>query len=359
MALRLRRGTDAERLTIIPQEGELIYTIDTKELYAGDGTTVGGNGISGSTDGSPAQLTQNLNLNSNNITGTGNININGFVTADFNGGLIGDVLGDIQGSVFANNSTLLVDALDGIIFAENVRGEFTGNVIGDIKGSVFADDSTIIVNGQTGVVTASLIGDVVGSVFGDDSTVIVNGLDGSITTNEIFGNSALKCDNGFGVTLVDTSDYSALRFIRNDIGIDIADPSTTVAYGVVRWERNDINGNEIAVYMQGGSDGFKVFNLTNGSFDTTKQIHFDMGGSFGIGKSPTTKLDVNGAGTFSEGVAADSITSSSYVQFGSITTIARNALTAVNGMVVYNTTDDRFQGYQAGAWINLDDGTAA
>jgi len=118
MALRLRRGTDAERLTIIPQEGELIYTIDTKELYAGDGTTVGGNRISGSTDGSPAQLTQNLNLNSNNITGTGNIDINGFVTADFNGGLIGDVLGDIQGSVFANNSTLLVDALDGIIFAE-------------------------------------------------------------------------------------------------------------------------------------------------------------------------------------------------------------------------------------------------
>ncbi len=133
MALRLRRGTDAERQLITPAEGEIIYTTDTKSVYIGDGTTVGGNRISGSTDGSPAQLTQNLNLNSNDITGTGNIDINGFVTADFNGGLIGDVLGDIQGSVFANNSTLLVDALDGIIFAENVRGEFTGNVIGRHK----------------------------------------------------------------------------------------------------------------------------------------------------------------------------------------------------------------------------------
>ena len=42
MALRLRRGTDAERLTITPAEGEPIFTIDTKQLYIGDGTTPGG-----------------------------------------------------------------------------------------------------------------------------------------------------------------------------------------------------------------------------------------------------------------------------------------------------------------------------
>jgi len=43
MSLKIRRGTDAERLTITPAEGELIYTTDTKELYIGDGSTVGGN----------------------------------------------------------------------------------------------------------------------------------------------------------------------------------------------------------------------------------------------------------------------------------------------------------------------------
>lgn len=42
MALRLRRGTDAERQLITPLEGELIYATDTKSLYVGDGTTLGG-----------------------------------------------------------------------------------------------------------------------------------------------------------------------------------------------------------------------------------------------------------------------------------------------------------------------------
>jgi len=42
MALRLRRGTDAERQLITPLEGELVYVTDTKSLYVGDGNTQGG-----------------------------------------------------------------------------------------------------------------------------------------------------------------------------------------------------------------------------------------------------------------------------------------------------------------------------
>ena len=42
-----------------------------------------------------------------------------------------------------------------------------------------------------------------------------------------------------------------------------------------------------------------------------------------------------------------------FVQFGSLTTTQRNALTAANGMVIYNTRDNKFQGYENGAWVNL------
>ena len=42
MALKLRRGTDLQRQTITPQEGELLYTTDTKKLYVGDGSFAGG-----------------------------------------------------------------------------------------------------------------------------------------------------------------------------------------------------------------------------------------------------------------------------------------------------------------------------
>jgi hypothetical protein len=42
-----------------------------------------------------------------------------------------------------------------------------------------------------------------------------------------------------------------------------------------------------------------------------------------------------------------------------LTTTERNLISPVAGDLIYNTTDNRFQGYQNGAWINLDDGTAA
>ena len=36
-----------------------------------------------------------------------------------------------------------------------------------------------------------------------------------------------------------------------------------------------------------------------------------------------------------------------------MTTTQRDAMTAVNGMIIYNTTDDQFQGYGAGSWGNI------
>lgn len=42
MALKIRRGTDTERQTITPDLGEPIFTTDTKQLFVGDGSTVGG-----------------------------------------------------------------------------------------------------------------------------------------------------------------------------------------------------------------------------------------------------------------------------------------------------------------------------
>lgn len=54
MALLLRRGLDADRSGITPAEGELVYTTDTKKVYVGDGTTAGGNEVTGSGGGSGA-----------------------------------------------------------------------------------------------------------------------------------------------------------------------------------------------------------------------------------------------------------------------------------------------------------------
>ena len=46
MALKLRRGLEADRDGILPAEGELIYTTDQKQLFVGDGVTAGGTLVS-------------------------------------------------------------------------------------------------------------------------------------------------------------------------------------------------------------------------------------------------------------------------------------------------------------------------
>jgi len=47
MALRIRRGLEADRTSITPDEGEFLYVTDTGLLYIGDGTTAGGNLVAG------------------------------------------------------------------------------------------------------------------------------------------------------------------------------------------------------------------------------------------------------------------------------------------------------------------------
>jgi hypothetical protein len=74
------------------------------------------------------------------------INGAGTVTVTTNPGtktltLTGSSSFDLRGSVFADDSTMLVDATDGVL-----RGTLVGTVVGELKGSVFGDDSTKIVD---------------------------------------------------------------------------------------------------------------------------------------------------------------------------------------------------------------------
>ena len=108
---------------------------------------------------------------------------------------------DIVGSIFADDSTLMMDGL---------TGKHYGPLIGDVTGSVFADNSTLLVDGVAGNIPSANIsgtkatnwnaafawgnhanagyqiagalhdGDVTGSVFADDSSMLVNGVDGKL-----------------------------------------------------------------------------------------------------------------------------------------------------------------------------------
>ena len=115
MSLRLRRGTDAERQAVTFLEGELVYTTDTKKVFVGDGSTLGGVAID-SALGSIGTLTD----------------------VDISGVAIGQVLqwdgarfvpgSADKESVYGNDSTILVDTISSAI---NLDGTVKGNIVPD------------------------------------------------------------------------------------------------------------------------------------------------------------------------------------------------------------------------------------
>lgn len=114
MPLQIRRGSTAQRLTITPLAGELIYDTTTGQLYVGDGTTAGGTTTTGisledARDAAAAIFTSGVH---SGITFSWNDTLDR-MDATVTVAATGPFDGDLTGSVFADNSTMLVDGTNG------------------------------------------------------------------------------------------------------------------------------------------------------------------------------------------------------------------------------------------------------
>jgi hypothetical protein len=90
---------------------------------------------------------------------------------------------DIIGSVFADNSTMLVDGTNGRIVGPvfaNVTGNVTGDVSGTLTGNSSGTHTGAVVGNVTGNLTGYQTGDMTGSVFADNSTMLVDSTGGRI-----------------------------------------------------------------------------------------------------------------------------------------------------------------------------------
>ena len=77
-----------------------------------------------------------------------------------------------------------------------------------------------------------------------------------------------------------------------------------------------------------------------------------------VRRDETTQGQQNAANFFGQtalvGAAdIDTLAIGSTLRVANLTTTERNALTAALGMIIYNTTDNKFQGYENGGWANL------
>ena len=300
MALRLRRGTDAERLLITPLEGELIYTTDTNRLYVGDGQTTGGipvlsaenagfrltdlvdveleNDSSIPSDGDllawdennqlwrPEPVSSNVNsigdlvdVNDNGVTG-GQVlkydSVSGIwqpaddidTSLTLSNQSIDD-LGDVQTVGAVEGQSLVYDETAGSWKPAFVSGT-GGGIINDnsYNINIIGNDSTVLVNSDTAEFRGNLLGDVFGDILqgtdlsGDTLTVntanvIDQTITGQLTTNNLTVNGNI--DGNFVGTVNNTEVNTGTL-----IGIDTQ--TTTLEVGDATIDNGRLSGVMLA-----------------------------------------------------------------------------------------------------------------
>lgn len=193
MALQIRRGTNVQRLLYTPLIGEMVFVTDyqtagSDPIYVGDGATPGGVAV-----GQNAVLQGNaegdINLNSNDIIGTGNINTTGDISN----------LGNMQ------TRKITITGNGGIAVVSTGSITNTGNV--NVTGDVLVDGNIEAIN---------VTSDLVGSVLSNDSTVVlVNAV------NNTFNGESIVLSGGDGVTTIN----------GEGLVFDNADPVANFTYG--------------------------------------------------------------------------------------------------------------------------------
>lgn len=179
MPLQIRRGTTAQRLSIVPLPGEPIYDTDLNLIYVGDGVTAGGTALTGisledAQDAMAQMLVNGQHQGVQFIYGVDQ-DLNNRIDATLDlAGYDGEISASgFRGSLFADDSGLIVDSSNKNISANNITAttlsvdtlNLTNFAVADFKGSVFSDNSTILVNSVDSSI--NLDGTVKGNIIPD------------------------------------------------------------------------------------------------------------------------------------------------------------------------------------------------
>ena len=381
MAFKIRRGTNAQRLLITPAEGELIYTTDTKKLFTGDGTTLGGVAVDTGTvafSGIASDVTPDVD-STRDIGATGNRWAEGWfdnVYGAFTGALTGNVTGNLSGNVTGN-------------VTGNLIGNVSGDVTGDLNGSVFADDSTAMLDAIQKRITADVYssagtlllstnpatnvisnGDV---VITDNVVTLLNGFDNiQLGTNAsalgvglrikspVISNKAIETTSLTDGTNADSFEIQISRGTLN-VPTQVQQGDTLFTIVANGYDGTDYrfssamfaqvetqSGNPVA---PGSVPGIIGFVTSNDGGATTKNLVFNSFGELGINlTTPTATLDVNGDAKFA-GPVRLAITADDTARTAYGTALQGQLIFMVNGTTPAAT--NKVQVYDGAAWVNL------
>ncbi|MGY8866880.1 MAG: hypothetical protein ACKVJK_14885, partial [Methylophagaceae bacterium] len=237
-------------------------------------------------------------------------------------------------------------------------------VVGDFRGSLFGDDSSVMVDAVDRKIVASTIhGDLTGSVFGDDSSAIIDSTSGTVhgnvindtvTTSNIIINSNLATGGLFLETEGDgEDDYDLFTFKAYNTGADAP------AQQVVKTRGTKASPAAI----QNGDGIFRIVYMGYGTADASSSgsaviVDAEADGAIAANQVPGRyKVQTaDAAGALQVAVTFNSKQETVFggpAQLKSLSTTERNALTAVNGQMIYNSTDSKIQAYAGSTWVNL------
>lgn len=415
MALRLRRGTDADRLLITPVEGELIYTTDTKLLYVGDGATVGGTLVTGAGGGGSATLD---GLTDTDITGASDNDVLTYNsgTSKWEAAVIPAVGGVTTLDGLTDTGITLATGGDALVLNSNTNlweaTKITVDSLFDVTIAGTPNDGQVLTYStaqgawiaEDSLPLTSLTGDIVGSLFADDSTLLVDGITGSIIgpvnnnsvdTNRIQAGSVSI--GGDTPNLIITSDTStslilttaeeagtvnSLKPLRvggqsagiidssvsiwNDtvnasavISFHASDSTSTVTQTIAKARGNKTTpaavqaadnlgafqalGYNGSAYRNAGGLAITAIGAPEANY-IPSQIALYTSASNGT-PEVQFKVDNTGTSTFT-GAAKLAVYADNTARDAAVTS-------PTAGMLVFNTTNTKFQGYTGSAWVDL------
>ena len=360
MTLRLRRGTDAQRLSITPAEGEAIYTTDTKKVYIGDGTTAGGilvtgggsggGGLAAVVDDTTPELGGDLDLAGFAVIGSGDIAITGdisarFIQADFNGNIVADdstIIVNIATSnasfnnVIANNMTVVDQIVAGNVIEAPL---FNGSFNGEFTGSVFTDNSTLIIDGTTGIIDTT-------------SGLNYNGLMTIESTREGLTST---------VEFINTGEAQEVNYVRTDAGTQ-----SDVRIGSTSFFQVDDTGTTQYGVISGWHSGIYLLASSIGDDVEESYVSFIDGAIVVGGYYPDAKLDVRGDAIITGGLTAD-LTGSVFADDSTLLVDAVNGTinlenTSIETLLdvnIVSPTTNQVLKYDGANWVNAADAGAA